>query len=319
MTSLSVSPRPSNASSDKAKELRQRIDARIDALAHAVDDVLASDTFKQFLDVQARFHRYSWHNSMLILCQCPNATRVAGFKTWQTMGRHVRKGERGIMIFAPRPWTREVERDNGASETESGIYFRPVYVFDVAQTDGAALPEFDVPDIASDAAALLGALERVTSKRGLTLKTDNDADYGYATADGVIALNDTRTTGQRAKTLAHELAHQAMHFDRGTLKALGIECETRELEAEAVAYVVCTHFGLECDIRCARYIAVWDGDGKALRASMERIRAFRAMRALRLAGMVTDAGVSGGKPLAQRPGGGELLAMLRQRRRPVPG
>ena len=106
-----------NTGKDRAKELRQRIDDRLDTLARAVDDVRASETFRQYLEVQARFHRYSWHNSMLILSQRPDASRVAGFKAWQKLGRHVCKGERGIMIFAPRPYRKEVERDNGETET----------------------------------------------------------------------------------------------------------------------------------------------------------------------------------------------------------
>jgi len=113
-----------NAQAGKAKELRQRIDDSLDGLAKAVDDVRASETFRQFLEVQARFHKYSWHNSLLTCMQRPQATRVAGYKTWQSLGRQVRKGEHGIMIFAPCPWKREVERDDGETETEQGIYFR---------------------------------------------------------------------------------------------------------------------------------------------------------------------------------------------------
>lgn len=257
----------SSPSVDKAKELRASIDSQLDTLARAVDEVRASELFQNFLKFQARFHSYSWHNSWLILTQSPNASRVAGFKTWQTMGRFVRKGERGIMIFAPRPWSKESED----GETESGVYFRPVYVFDVAQTDGEALPEIACPSIESDASTLLSRLERVALKRNLTLKTDNQVEFGYATASGVIAINDTHATGQRAKTLAHELAHAAMHFDKSVRAELNIDRNRAELEAESVAYVVCTHFGLECAVRCSRYIALWQGDSKALKASLERI------------------------------------------------
>ena len=96
MASLTESPARRNGNSkDRAKALRQTIDDRLEQLAKAVDDVRASELFRQYLDVQARFHKYSWHNTMLIVTQKPDAERVAGFKTWQTMGRHVRKGERG--------------------------------------------------------------------------------------------------------------------------------------------------------------------------------------------------------------------------------
>ena len=89
------------AKQDKTKELRARIDKSLDTLAKSVDEVRASETFKAYLDMQAKFHRYSWCNSLLIMSQCPSAERVAGYKTWQKLGRQVRKGEHGIMIFAP--------------------------------------------------------------------------------------------------------------------------------------------------------------------------------------------------------------------------
>ena len=127
----------------KAKELRKRIDDSLDTLAKAVDDVRASEAFKAYLAVQARFHRYSWHNSMLICMQRPDATHVAGYRTWQSLGRQVNKGEHGIMIFAPCPWKRE----NDKGETEEGMFFRAVHVFDVAQTDGKELPNVDVPTV----------------------------------------------------------------------------------------------------------------------------------------------------------------------------
>ena len=86
---------PHESRKDKVKRWRETVDRSLDTLARAVDDVRASETFKAYLAVQARFHRYSWHNSLLILMQRPDASRVAGFKAWQKLGRHVRKGERG--------------------------------------------------------------------------------------------------------------------------------------------------------------------------------------------------------------------------------
>ena len=122
---------------DKAKELRRRIDDSLDTLARAVDDVRASESFRRYLDVQAKFHHYSWRNTMLIAMQRPDATQVAGYRAWQKLDRQVRKGEKGITICAPCPWKRET--DDG--ETEQGIFFRGVCVFDIGQTDGPDLPE----------------------------------------------------------------------------------------------------------------------------------------------------------------------------------
>ncbi len=104
---------------DKANELRQRIDDQLDVLAKAVDEVRASDMFRQYLDMQARFHHYSWRNSMLILSQCPQASQVAGYRAWQKLKRQVRKGEHGIRILAPCPFKREVEAKNGDTDTVS--------------------------------------------------------------------------------------------------------------------------------------------------------------------------------------------------------
>ncbi len=256
---------------DRAKELRQRIDDSLDVLARAVDDVRASETFRQYLEVQARFHRYSWHNSMLILSQRPDASRVAGFKAWQKLGRHVNKGERGIMIFAPRPYHNEVERDNGATETLDGVSFRPVYVFDESQTDGQDLPEVDVPTIETAADDLLGRLTRVAEQRSITVEfaTLSGGLFGVSKG-GSVEVDNGHATGQQAKTLTHELAHESLHKGE---KREGLTRTVAELEAESVAYVLCTHFGLDVEVRASRYIALWNGDSKALRASLERISA----------------------------------------------
>jgi len=158
---------PENPRKDKAKELRQRIDASLDTLAKAVDGVRASEAFRQYLEVQARFHKYSWRNSMLIAMQRPDATQIAGYRSWQKLKRQVRKGEHGIMIFAPCPFKREVEHGNGESETEEGMFFRAVHVFDIAQTDGPDLPTVEVPTIDSQADDLLAKLQSVAVTRGI--------------------------------------------------------------------------------------------------------------------------------------------------------
>ncbi len=270
MASLAESPARRNSNSkDKAKALRQTIDDRLEQLAKAVDDVRASELFRQYLDVQARFHKYSWHNTMMIVSQKPDAERVAGFKTWQTMGRHVRKGERGIMIFAPRPWKHTDTDDNGNDTERQGVSFRPVYVFDVSQTDGDPLPEVEVPDVETASDSLLASLERVAVQRGIAVTyTELEPGYYGLSKGGTIEIATGHATGQQAKTLAHELAHEAMHKQN---RPSGLTRTIAELEAESVAYVVCSHFSLDVEVRASRYIALWDGNAKALRESLERI------------------------------------------------
>ena len=257
-----------SSAKDKAKQLRQRIDTSLDTLAKAVDEVRASEAFRQFLDVQSRFHRYSWHNTLLIASQRPQATRVAGYRTWQGLGRQVCKGERGIAIIAPCHYKREVETDDGETDTVKGLYFRVVHVFDIAQTDGQALPTVDVPNVEAAADDLLAKLVQVGEGRSIRVefKAIDTGAFGYS-EHGKVSIDTGHATGQQAKTLAHELAHEALHWeDRGSFTR-----SIAELEAESVAYVVCTHFGLDVEVRASRYIALWQGDSKSLRASLERI------------------------------------------------
>lgn len=247
----SHAPKDNENSKDKAKAMRARIDESVEALAKAVDDVRASSTFQAYLDVQAKFHQYSWHNSLLIMMQAPSASRVAGFQTWKKLGRFVRKGERGIMIFAPCPFHREEKTESGESESVNGVFFKAVYVFDLAQTDGKELPDVDCPIVDSDASMLLNSLERVAGKRGIAVgyETMQGTQSGYATDKGSrIALDDRHSTGQRAKTLVHELAHCALHFGK-TDGATTLTRNLAELEAESIAYVVCQHFGLDTTVR----------------------------------------------------------------------
>ncbi len=183
------------------------------------------------------------------------------------MDRQVRKGESGIAIVAPCPFKRDVER-NGNTETEDGMFFRVVHVFDLSQTDGPDLPTVDVPTIDQRADDLLAKLQSVATTRGIRVEfgTLDGGAFGVSKG-GSVGVDDTHATGQQAKTLAHELAHEILHRDvKGAFTR-----SIAELEAESVAYVVCTHFGLDVEVRASRYIALWDGDAKSLRASLERI------------------------------------------------
>jgi hypothetical protein len=173
------------------------------------------------------------------------------------------------MIFAPCPWKREPEPDADDDGPTEGIYFKAVHVFDVAQTDGDELPDVEVPTIDVAADTLLADLVRVAGERGIAVDfTRIDSGAFGVSKGGSVEVDDQHATGQQAKTLAHELAHEALHkADRPD----GMTRNLAELEAESVAYVVCTHFGLDVEVRASRYIALWDGDSKALRSSLERI------------------------------------------------
>lgn len=249
---------------DARDQARRTIDDHIQVLCDAVEHERASASFKAYLNAQALFHDYSWHNTLLIVSQCPTARRVAGYRTWQKLGRQVRKGEKSIRIFAPCTFKRE---NAETGQTESGMYFRMVSVFDVGQTDGEALPDIDIPDIDEHADGVLSHLMGVADVSHIPVEYQADYDAEGRSFKGRIVLNDRGTSGQRAATLAHELAHEALHYrDRGKLTR-----SIAELEAEAIAYVVLTHFGIETTIQSARYIAMYSGESKAIRDSLKRI------------------------------------------------
>lgn len=246
-------------------------------LEEAVTALRDSAAWRRNLAVMARFHRYSINNQLLIAYQRPTATFVRGFKSWLDCGRAVRKGEKGIAIFAPRPWSRTETNDAGDDETESGISFRVVYVFDVAQTDpipGHPHP-WQPPDVLSaagddsHAAALWDALAIHAGALGLTVST-SEADaprsaqvHGYYRHSTRLVWVRSTALADMAATLAHELAHAVTHDT-----AAGMARDVRELIAESVAYIVCSQFGLDLSLRSTDYVAGWIDDPAAIRVGM---------------------------------------------------
>ncbi len=115
-----------------ADELKKLTTNALDKLGAALD-AGHSDNLTALLKTMGRFHRYSMHNVCLIVSQCPTATRVAGFQTWRTMGRFVRRGEKGIAILAPivaRKGTVPADDD-----PKTVVGFRAAYVFDGLSRD----------------------------------------------------------------------------------------------------------------------------------------------------------------------------------------
>ncbi len=205
MQTLPCSPSDVKSKPSKAQELRARIDGSLATLANAVDEVRASEAFRAYLNTQAKFYRYSWHNCMLIGMQRPSATQVAGYRQWQKLGRQVRKGEKSIAIIAPCTYKREVERDDGETDTEAGVYFRAVSVFDIAQTDGQDLPTVEAPTIDGAADDLLAKMVSVACSRDIQVNFGAIPSGAFGVSKGgTIDIDYTHATGQQAKTLAHE-------------------------------------------------------------------------------------------------------------------
>lgn len=230
---------------NKTVELKDRITAHIEDLARMTDSARLSEAMVEYLEMIAKFHQYSPFNVWLILLQKPDATYVAGYNKWRQMDRWVRKGERGIPILAPILTT--VINEDGKEEKElSG--FLTVYVFDIQQTDGKALPE--PPDWNSPEmdARLQERLMQLAASRGIKVKVQClPNDVQGASLGGLVLLSPEAGT----KTLLHELAHEILHQCEDAPK----EKHIRELEAEAVAFVLGKHFNLD-GLNSPNYIAL---------------------------------------------------------------
>lgn len=252
-----------------------------DRLVAAIEHLVNGEEWRRFLDTARRFRSYSVNNLLLIFAQQPDATQVAGYRTWQSLGRQVRRGESGIAILAPCTYRRsdDADTDNDHTNGEPARVlhgFKVVHVFDVAQTDGDALPSPPVQLLdGEDPQHVTERLAAVIADHGYTF-TLGPMPVGRAGANGVTTY-DTRTVvvrddlapAQQAKTTAHELAHVLLHSpDRGQRPDRAV-CE---IEAESVAYLVCGSHGLASDDYSFGYVATWaNGDTDTVRATSERV------------------------------------------------
>lgn len=243
-------------------------------LETGVQELIESDRYTEFLNTCAKFHRYSATNCLLIAFQMPEATRVAGYKAWQTkFKRQVRKGEKGITILAPCPHKKVVEDEDGNEKEIRWTTFRAVKVFDISQTDGEPLPDI-CNDLTGEVdTGLIAKLEAV-SPVPVGYEKIGGGRHGYFhNADKRIAIAEGLSSMQTAKTLIHEIAHAMMHD-----KENGTEQEAdrmdREVQAESVAYTVCSYLGFDTSEYSFGYIAGWSKgkDAKDICKSLEVIR-----------------------------------------------
>jgi hypothetical protein len=227
----------------------------LDTLTEGVSSLTSSEQWRRHLDVQTRFHRYSFGNAVLIAAQFPEATRVAGFASWKKLGRSVSKGESAIWILAPVVGRKvRVEEDEEHRPIRG---FRTVPVFDVSQTTGDPLPEvchnLAGSDLSRCLERLLDRAERVGYTVVLTdLPGTVNGDCSFAARR--IRVEARNAPDQQVKTLAHELAHALLHE--------GVDDRSlAELEAESTAYVVCRSLGLDSGTYSFGYVATWAGGG----------------------------------------------------------
>lgn len=270
------------------------MDSVMQSLESGVEELFTSNRYQEFLKTMAKFHNYSFNNTMLIAMQRPDATLVTSYKNWQSMGRQVMKGEKGITIIAPAPYKKMKEKEvldenqrpimgtDGKPKTEqvevTVPHFKAVTVFDIAQTSGEPIQTL-APELLTAAVqdfdSFMQAIQKISPVPIRFDEIDGNANGYYHNADKEIVIKKGLSESQTLKTAIHETVHAKLH-DKEIMESLGVEKDrlTKEVEAESVAYCVCSSFGLDTSDYSFPYIAGWSSsrEMKEMKASMDVIR-----------------------------------------------
>ena len=273
---------------EKLKEITDKLEA-------GVREMFPSEKYAKWLKTMLTFHQYSFNNSILIAVQAPEATRVASYDTWKKLKRQVRKGEKGIKILVPAPVKvkKEIEQldpltakplldQNGVPvkgiEEHLIQHFKIGHVFSYEQTDGEPLPSLGPDELTGSADNYENLKEAITDISPTPIRYEliqGGAKGYYSPLDKEIVINIGMSELQTIKTMIHETAHALCH-DLDIMKAEGIQKDrqTKEVEAESVAYTVCQFFGLDTSDYSFAYVTGWSSSReiKELRESMEFIR-----------------------------------------------
>jgi antirestriction protein ArdC len=256
-------------------------------MAKAIEELRSSEGWQRWLSVRRHFHSYSFHNQVLIAYQRPGATQVAGFRRWLTIGYAVRKGERGLSIWAPCPplkkKLREWRQAGAHPEERPRTFFRLVKVFDRSQVD--PLPEFPGGPVELDPprepvegnglAALFGPLADFANSIDFTLAVEEIAGQasGYCSPQrrhiGVRPVSEQFSANAQVGVEIHELAHALVRCDRRE-EDPKLSYAEEEVVVECVAYSVCSAVGLDTSGASVPYMANW-GAGEEIARYAELI------------------------------------------------
>ena len=314
--SSTTAPHRTNAALRSASPYQQRTSQRDNPtqqlIKQAVDFLIQqleagkSETLTAYLAAMARFHSYSFGNILAIARQRPTATRVAGFHAWKELGRFVKRGEKGIQILAPMVGHRRRKDDTNQNSSPDDnanpapvlIGFRAVYVFDVAQTEGADLPEFE-HNITGDVGEHRDRLTAFLDAQNIALEySENIAPALGVSYGGKIALLPGQSKAEEFVTLVHEAGHELLHkTERRTMTTATV----RETEAEAVAFIVGQAIGLEMGRAASDYIQMYAGNAALLAESLEVVQRTSAviLDAITAEELVSQVSASPAQPVAE--------------------
>ena len=244
-------------------------------LKEGIKEFLDSDKYKDYLTKMSQLNNYSNRNLRLILAQNPEARQVASFKQWkENFGRHVKKGEKALRIFKPMTKIKKDENNqpildkNGKPETVT--FFGLVPVFDVSQTEGKEMPKAaEVKEQLTDLdyANLYRALMTIAKENDVSVRfeeMENNKHGYYSVPENQIVLRSNEMNkAQIIKTFLHEMAHAELHHADNPQKE-NLTRSTAELQAESVAYVVSSYYGIDTSEYSFNYLSGWSADKETL-------------------------------------------------------
>jgi hypothetical protein len=253
---------------------KQLADKALMELAQSLDKG-HSHALTAYLKTMAKFHHYSWFNAMLIWLQRPDATRVAGFRRWQQLGRCVKQGEKGVMILAPCTYRRRpIAGESKEEEDQSrATIFTTAWVFDFKQTEGKPLPA--IGERYGDPGIYARRLVECAETLGIQVSLVDDLGGAHGRSrGGTLEVLQGLAPADRFAVMAHELAHEILHQGENKGKKPKI---VRETEAEAVAFVIASAVGLDNGTAARDYIHLYQSDSKLLMESLASIQKASSM------------------------------------------
>jgi len=233
---------------------------RLDKMMEDIAKTMTSDRLKAFLKTRAVFTGKSLFNWMLIMYQNMQASNVQGMYTWNKLGRRVKAGSKAVWYYAPR-FTKETNDKGEEKDVLKGFF--AVHGFDVSQTEGKELPEIalDYPGESE----LYEKTKETFKEFDVEEIVLTDGSKGYATRnDNRIVIHKEMETKEKANVLFHEMAHKILHAESDDKRS------NKEVEAEAVSYMVACHFGIENKESQLEYVAAW-GEKKKMNEIRELI------------------------------------------------
>ncbi|MBD5469897.1 MAG: hypothetical protein HDR19_01905 [Lachnospiraceae bacterium] len=273
---------------NKVKEITDRLE-------QGIGELFESQQYKDYLTTMSKFHSYSFNNIVLIFSQKPNASLIAGYNAWKTEHqRQVVKGAKAIKILAPAPYKVKVQRNKVDPNTRKTIldengdpvketvevqkpYFKVVNVFDVSDTEGKEIPSIGIGELSGNVEKYDEFFEVLKKICPIPIEFEHintGAKGYYSNADNKIVINKGMAQMQNIKTAIHEMSHHYLHSRDTPNFSEDKTRNSKEVEAESVAYTVCQHYGIDTSDYSFAYIATWSKDKEMpeLKASLDIIR-----------------------------------------------